>query len=291
MLNRWIIKWVVIFLGFTAIVAFAATSKSSHSSKAKKTPTLSKQCVAPLPTAASCKKVCKKREEKKRLKKKKKNPWNGTNAQLGYIVNTGNTNNTNLSAGLNVLYNKPKWSNTFQANVYLNKSLGIITKEQYFVTNQFNYYFNGMRKNYIFSSLRFINDRFSAYEYQIVFAVGYGREIVKTKHFTLSAQAGPGIRHNHIRTTHLYENHLILTTALTMNWQITSKMAFSEQLNYDFGQPFDYLKSVTAFTATLTGHLAAQLSYTVQYYSVIPMGSPNTKKTDTITNIALVYNF
>lgn len=269
-MNCWI-KWVVVCCGFTVSVAFAATQI--------------------LPAPASCKKVCKNNEKEKHEQKKKKSPWQGTNAQLGYVVSTGNVNSANLSAGVNVLYNQPKWGNTFQANAYLNKSLGVTTKEQYFVTNQFNYYFNGARTNYIFSNLRFIDDRFSPYEYQVVFASGYGRDIIKIEHFTLSAQVGPGIRHSYIRATRLYENNLILTTALMMNWQITNKMAFSEQLDYDIGKPFDYLKSVTALTATLAGHLAAQLSYTVQYYSIIPLGNPNTKKTDTITNIALVYNF
>ncbi|WP_423063133.1 DUF481 domain-containing protein [Candidiatus Paracoxiella cheracis] len=290
MLNSWE-KWAIVLFSLKSTAAFAAISNTSVQSATKQLPKPSQKCVAPLPTAASCEKVFKKIKEEKRLKKKKKSPWNGTNAQLGYVVNTGNSNNSNLSAGLNVLYNKPKWANTFQANAYLNKSLGVVTKEQYFLTNQFTYYFTKSRRNYIFSNFRFIEDRFSPYEYQVVFSAGYGRELIKTKRFTLSAQAGPGIRHDFIRTTRIYDNHLILSTAMTMNWQITSKVALSEQLNYDIGPPFDYLNSVTALTATLAGHLAAQLSYTVQYYSKIPMGSSNTEKTDTITNIALVYNF
>lgn len=282
--------WTIALLGLTT-VAFGDLPNKSPKLQKIQLPKPTKQCVAPQPTIASCTKLIKKQKEEKSLGEKKKNPWKGTNAQLGYIVNTGNTDNTNLSAGLNVLYTKQKWANIFQANAYLSRSMGVVTKEQYFVTNQFNYYFNSTQKNYFFSNLRFVDDRFSPYEYQLVLSLGYGRDLLKTKNFTLSAQVGPGMRHNFIRTTRLYENHLILTTGMMMNWQINSRIALSEQLNYDFGRPFNYLKSVTALTASLAGHLAAQLSYTVQYYSAIPMDSTNTKKTDTITNIALVYNF
>jgi len=290
MLNCWRI-WTIALLGLITTTAFATVPDKSGEVKKAQFLKSKKQCVAPKPTIASCTKIIKKQKEEKKLEKAKSNPWKGTNAQLGYIVNTGNTSNADLSAGLNILYTKTKWANSFQANAYLSRNMGVVTKEQYFVTNQFNYYFNSARKNYVYSNLRFVDNRFSPYEYQVVFSVGYGRDLVKTKNFTLSAQVGPGMRHNFIRTTRLYENHLILTTGMMMNWQISSKVSFSEQLNYDFGQPFNYLKSVTALTASLAGHLAAQLSYTVQYYSTIPMDSVNTKKTDTITNIALVYNF
>lgn len=226
--------------------------------------------------------------------KKTPSPWAGTNAQLGYIVNTGNTNATSLNAGLNLVYTQPKWTNAFQFTAYLNKSKGVVSKEQYFVTNQWSYYLGSTRSNYLFFNGRFMDDRFSPYEYQSVFATGYGHDIIKTDRFTLSAQAGPGLRHNSIRNddgTHQVEDNVILTTATTAKWQATKNLALSEQLNYDTGKPYDYAKSVTALTDSLGGHLAMQLSYTVEYYSKIPRFSVNTKKTDTITNIALVYNF
>lgn len=228
---------------------------------------------------------------KKSTNKKAKSHWDGTNAQLGLIVSGGNTNAVNFTAGLDVIFKSIYWGNFFQLNAFINKSEGVVTKDQYFANEQLNYYIDGNHSNYFFLSGRLIYDRFSAYYYQSIVAAGYGRELFKTKCFSLGVQGGPGLRYSRIRFNSAVESNWIFTSAADARWKIRDNITLAEKLAYDFGQPFDYLRSVTSLTATLVSHLAVQASYTVEYYSNIPPHSSNTKKTDTIFNVSLVYNW
>ncbi len=222
-------------------------------------------------------------------------PWEGTRALVGVTVNTGNTETTHLHSEIDVIYNKPRWGNIFQFKSQFGKDSGVVNKEKYFFQNQVNYNFLGRHRpdlrNYIFLSANLTVDKFSPYSYQSVTAIGYGRDLIKTESFFLSAQAGPGYRRNEVRVDNETDNGIVLTTEIQARWRISSYGEFVEEFRYDFGSPFNYLKSYTAYVNKLIGHFSVEVSYTVEHYSSIPPGSKNRKKTDTTTHISLVYNF
>lgn len=216
--------------------------------------------------------------------------WKGSNAQLGAVVTTGNSNTTNLSGGLNLAYKKGPWQNNFQANLQFASSNGSTTQQQYFAQNQLNYNWGC---NFIFGNINYTQDQFSPYDYQIVTSAGYGRTLVKTDKVNLSVQAGPGLRTNSIKIAQQpsqVNNHLIGVAGLNFAWQITDSVNFTENVTYNFGQPYDYLKTVSALTNKIIDNLAVQISYTTEYYSQIPLGSSNTQNLDTYLNLSLVYN-
>ncbi len=217
--------------------------------------------------------------------------WAGSNAQLGLVLNTGNTESTNFSSGINLLYKRGSWANTAQLQLQLNRSQGLLTKERYYAADQAQYSFSKQRKNYVYGNVNFTDDQFSPYEFQVISSVGYGRDLIKTARFTLNVQAGPGLRFDDIRSQAKNQKNFIVYTASNITWQVTKSMKFTEQLQYTLGNPYNYLQSVSAITNKLIGNLALQVSYTLQYYSEIPLDSTNTKKLDTTTNLALVYNF
>ena len=240
----------------------------------------------------------KKAPEKKCVKLKavkKKSPWAGSQLNLGIVVNTGNTRTTNIDFASIINFSKGSWNNNTQATAQWGSDTGVLTKEKYYLQNQLNYLFNGKKKNYIFFNTTGTIDEFSPYVYQVIVTAGYGRELIKTKHFYLRLQSGPGYRRNEQRATSLISRHqsnnLVLSSQAFISWQITKSGAFTEQLRYDIGSPYDYLRSVTAFTNEIIHNLAAQVAFTVDYYSSIPPGSTRSVKTDTTTSISLVYNF
>jgi len=217
--------------------------------------------------------------------------WTGSNAQFGLVMDTGNSSDTNFSSALNLKFHAAPWLNIFQVSAQYSSAEGGVTKEKYFAMDQLNYSFSKTRKSFVFMNSNFTEDKFSPYNYQVIGSAGYGRDIVKTKNFLLNVQAGPGVRNNKVRVTEETDTNLILTTASYLNWKIAKSVVLSEQLTYDVGPPYNYLKSVTALTNKIIGNLAIQVSYTVEYYSDIPLDSTNTKNLDTTTNITLVYNF
>lgn len=218
-------------------------------------------------------------------------PWDGSNASFGLIVDTGNSDDVDGNGGLDLHYSGNKWSNNFQATAELSRSEGDVTKEKYFLQNQSNHSFGVMDANYYFLNTNFTEDKFSAYRYRFVLASGYGRKVINTDQWMLSVQAGPGIRHNREADTRDTNTHTVLTTGSNLIWHITETATFSEALTYDIGSPYDYLKSVAAISNKIIHNLAVRIACSLEYYSQIPEYSSNTKKTDTTTTVALVYRF
>jgi putative salt-induced outer membrane protein len=220
-----------------------------------------------------------------------KSPWDGSNASTGFTMNTGNTVSKNLNASLNVQYKKERWTNTSNAGLQWQTSSGVTSKDKYTFTNQTNYSFSQSQKSFVFMNVNLTIDHFSPYNYVFVGSSGYGRDIVKTPTFLLSAQLGPGYRRNKQRDDDLINNHFVLASQGNMSWNITKAGTLTEMARFDWGQPFDYFQTVTAFTNKIIGNLAMQASFELDYTSSIPPSSSQTRKTDTITSLSLVYNF
>lgn len=283
------------------VFAFSATStNAADKAKMEKQIKLEEQKLAEdkkkldaikLKLGLEPKKSKKNSDESSSIAQKPTSHWAGSNAQLGLVVNTGNTESTNFSGGLNLVYKNQPWTNTAQLQMQLNRSQGDLTKERYYASDQIQYSFSKERQNFVYGHAEFTDDKFSPYEYQMISSAGYGRDIWKTPTFTISLQGGPGVRYDVVRDNPQNHTNFVFYTQGNANWQVTKDMNLTEQVQYTMGSPYNYLQSVTALTNKLTGNLALQVSYTIQYYSQIPVGSANTKNLDTITNLALVYNF
>lgn len=216
--------------------------------------------------------------------------FDGSNAQVGAVVTTGNSNTTNLSGGLTVNYTKGPWLNNFQGNGQFTSNNGQTTQQQIFFQNQTDY---NMGRNFIFGNVNYTQNKFSPYDYQAVVSAGYGRTLVDNEKVKLSTQVGPGARINSIKLNNqpsYVETRLIGVAGLNLAWDITDTVQFTENVTYNFGKPYDYLKTVSALTNKIIGNVAMQVSYTTEYYSTIPMGSQNTQNLDTTLNLSLVYN-
>ena len=73
-------------------------------------------------------------------------PWAGTNANLGYNLNTGSTSTQNLSVGANAQYTIPKWAQTLNLSYQMAYTDHVQTKSIFNGTENVNYYFSAVRK-------------------------------------------------------------------------------------------------------------------------------------------------
>ncbi len=220
-----------------------------------------------------------------------KSVWDGSNAQFGFIKNTGNTDATTLTGGLNIKYVKNRWTDNAQALVGYGTSKGVTNKNQYTVSNQLNYAFNGELKNYMFFNASLNVNKFSPYSSQIILTPGYGRDIIKNDTLVWSAQLGAGLRRDQIAVDRTTTSSFVVSPLTTVTWNITRAGTLSESAGAALGHPYNQYTSTTSFMNKITKHFALQLSFQVQYVTSIPPGSNNTKKTDTTSNVSLVYNF
>lgn len=230
-------------------------------------------------------------QTKEKAQAEEKSPWDGTSASLGVNVSTGNTQSAVANGGFNLVYVKDPWSNTLNLGVLWGRADGSTNKEKFTAVDQMNYSFHKENKSFFFTNGDFTADRFSPYTYVFVSSAGYGRDLYHSEKLELSAQAGPGWRRNMVRVDQDTDNHVILVTQANMTWNITNKGSLTELLRFDYGTPFDYFQTITAFQNKIIGNLAVQISFELNYYSKIPPMSSYTQKTDTISAVSLVYNF
>lgn len=221
-------------------------------------------------------------------------PWDGSNALVGYIRNTGNTNSSSINLGSNILYKKPTWQNTFLGEFQYGKQDGKSNRQYFHFNDQIQYFFDPKKQNdnFVFLNGDTVLTRFGPYSYQMVYAVGYGRQLINNKTFQLSAQAGPGYRRNKKNEPNSKASGTaIITTQENATLTLGKWGTLTNQTRFDLAKPYNYLQSTTTITNKIWDHVAIQMSYQITYYSQIPAGSTNTNKLDTITNISLVYNY
>jgi putative salt-induced outer membrane protein len=240
--------------------------------------------VVAISASATPKKICVKKVPVKSV-------WDGSNATVGFTMNTGNTQSKNFNGSVNLQYKKNRWTNTAYVSMQLQKSEGVLSKDKYTANDQVNYSYNKAQNSFIFGNLDATMDHFSAYKYVLVTSAGYGRDIIKNDDITWSAQIGPGWRRNVVREDDTPTNRFIITTQTNVAWSLTKAGTLTETARFDYGKPYNYFQTVTAFTNKIIGNLAMQVSFELDYYSAIPPMSSNTKKTDTTTALSLVYNF
>jgi Putative salt-induced outer membrane protein len=157
-------------------------------------------------------------------------PWKGSNAGLGFVMNTGDTQNNNQNASLNINY-KPNtiWTliskNTFQRSTS-NKSG--LTAWQLNLSGQANY--NITTKNYIYGNADYIDNKFDGYDFRLQDSLGYGHSFNVPENMTLSFQLGPGSQLSRARDTGEKENLITGNLGVDYNWEFTEKSTFTEDL-------------------------------------------------------------
>lgn len=220
------------------------------------------------------------------------NHWLGSFASFGFSNLTGNTQVMSLNGEVNLLYTKKKWTNQLNASLIYGEDRGSVNKKRYFFQDQANYFLGGKQKNYLSLLANNSIDYFSPYNYVTTVATAYGREIIQSKKLTFSAQAGPGFRRTKERVNNEIFNRIIIRPQVQAVWKITPNTNFVETASVEIGKPYRFYQSTTALTNKILKHLATSISFQFEHYSSLPPNEKDDdKKTDTITNVSLVYTF
>lgn len=211
-------------------------------------------------------------------------PWTGK-ATLGYLATSGNTKNSTLNTGFEVIYTAEKWVHQFGAAAINAAENNVTTAEAFDVG------WKSERKltdhDFLFGRLAWRKDRFGGYETQFSQTVGYGRRLINSDKHKLNAEIGAGARQSTAQDgTDLSET--IARGGLDYKWQFSETANFSQTVTVESGSDNTYLESVSAISAKLLGDLALVANYTIKNNSDVPVGI---KKTDTYTAVSLEYTF
>lgn len=219
-----------------------------------------------------------------------------SNAELGLVLTSGNTETETGNVKINVVREVEKWKNSvsFEAlgssTTDITTDIKTTTAEKYSANLQSNYKFNS--EDYMFGAAAYDDDRFSGYEFQAIVSAGYGRNLVKTEKHSLSAEAGPGMRLSKLSPDPVLgpvpsENEGIIHFAANYAYQITETSKFTQELIIDAGEDLTTSESVSALRAQVSGKLAMKASIKVRNSSEVP---PENEKTDTESALTLVYS-
>ena len=210
--------------------------------------------------------------------------WDGA-AELGFIMNRGNTDSDTLNAQLRVENTRRKWRHRAEAKVLRISEDDTTTAESYEVSGRSDYLLDD--NDYLFGSLRYESDEFAGYDRRTTEVVGYGHQFLKREDMHLKGEFGVGGRQTEF-IDGSDDDESIARIGLDYKWQISKTSSFSEVIYVEHGSNNTYTESVTALTAKINNSLAMKVSYTVKNNSDPQPGFENT---DTRTAITLVYDF
>lgn len=214
------------------------------------------------------------------------NPWAGTNASLGGVLNTGNSASQNLTTGANLQYVTGPWTYTAQGTFQrAESSADGLTAQKLYLLGQTKYNFT--EKDFGYTQVNYTDDRFSGYSYMANWQIGYGRHFMLPQKMTLDLYAGPGIRQSE---TDAGDKSTLPSLQVGANyaWPINTTTSFTEQLQSTAASNDIFTSSQTSLTTNLTDKLAFQFGFLITHDSKPQDGKDAINST---TTVQLVYNF
>ncbi len=206
-------------------------------------------------------------------------------AELGGYVTTGNSEDTGLTAALDLKREGLDWRHKLMLRADYQESGGIASREHYLVAYEPNWKF--ARRAYVYGAAQFESDRFLGFEARYSLSAGAGYSAIKGHAVTLDLELGPAFRHTDFTDANT-EASLAARGSIDFDWKLTPAVTLRQDASAYLQAYNSTVSSKTALAARLFGPFSAQLSYAVQYESMPPVGRRNT---DTTSRAALVVDF
>ncbi|WP_100638429.1 DUF481 domain-containing protein [Marinobacter salexigens] len=224
--------------------------------------------------------------------------WQGE-AELGVLITSGNTEETNINGRLGLVHEVDDWRNMadFSSNYSEseNSDTGAdqTTAEKYKAALETNYKFD--ERQYWFLRGAYEKDRFSGYDFESTASTGYGNRVwQRGERSFLDLSAGAGYRYNKLETVNSdgddVEKEAIARLAAQFNYALSENALFHQRLSTEIGLDENNVisQSETAIKANIMGDLSMKAAYRVKHVSDAPAGVDST---DTETSLSLLYGF
>lgn len=213
--------------------------------------------------------------------------WTET-AQLTYLSANGNTKSSTL--GITELF-KYTWEKTtleLTAAALGASQERVVTAEQYSAAEKV------LRKvsdrNYVFERVGWDKNRFSGIANRIDASLGLGRELVKTAKNLLILELGGGyINEQRVKSERVDFASGRSYAKYTRTLSETATFSQDAEYLHSFSNQDDYrLNAETSLVASLTTHFSLKTSFVWKKVNIPP---PGFTKNDTLTSVALIFNY
>ncbi len=206
-------------------------------------------------------------------------------ASVGFLNTTGNTQTRTLNARGMVEYKDGAWGHSAHVAALSAQKSKVTSDERYNAGYKATYDFT--RRDYLFGSVDYDNDRFAGIIERTTEAVGYGRRLLTLEKHKLDAEIGAGLTQQKLSTRQT-ENSAVGLFNAKYQWLISPTSTFSQTLKVEKSKNNTFINPVSALKLVITGQLFTTLSYEVRTNTEVPAG---THKTDTLSSINLGYSF
>lgn len=210
--------------------------------------------------------------------------WSGQ-GQVGAFRSTGNSNDTGLTAGINLQRTGINWRHKLTALADFQKTNGVTTREQFLLAYEPNYQIND--RLFAYALGQYERDRFQGFSSRLSASAGLGYEVIETDTMTLSVKAGPAYR----KTSFIAggsDSSIAGLAALDFDWKVSDTVKLTQDASAFIQSGNSTYISTTGLEANLGGSLSARVSYAVEHDTAPPAGAV---QTDTLTRFTLIYGF
>lgn len=215
--------------------------------------------------------------------------------EFGLISTTGNTETTAFKGRLDAHQELRHWSNDYKLDaLYKNETTEgsdghddtRTSAEKYFGSIQGNYKLNNPDHR-LFSYASYEKDRFSSYEYQTTWALGWNHKMWDDDDSSFEYSLGPG--YNWARTSEGEDRDSpILRGSLDYLYHISETATFQQAFSTEIGEYNTRSKSESAITAKIADPLSLKFSVTMDHNTKVDHG---VDELDTQTAVTLLYTF
>ena len=215
----------------------------------------------------------------------KKSQWN-SEAELGFVKTTGNTETETFLLKAKVINTREKWKHTARGEALRNaEGDDIVTAERYFLSGKSEYTFR--RRSYVYGLITYDDDRFSGFDYIVTGILGYGRVVMERESLKLNLEVGAGGRQSEPEIGET-DNETVGRAAGDFEWKISKSATFIQELSTDVGEVKSISRSLTALSTKINSYLSSRIAYQVRYTSEVP---PGIEKKDTELTFTLVAKY
>ena len=218
--------------------------------------------------------------------------WEGE-LELGLLVTTGNTEETNLNGGFNLTRDWQTWRTQYEADALYSRSEDITTAERYRGAAQADYKLD--ERQFLFLRGSYEDDRFSGYDFQSSATTGYGNRVwEQNENSFLELSAGLGYRYDRLEEPDSDGNNAddeaIARLAARLDYELTPTSLFRQELGTEVGLEENNVVTIseTSIQADFLTAFALKAAYRMKHNSDAPAGS---ESLDTETSFTLLYAF
>ncbi|WP_233340138.1 DUF481 domain-containing protein [Pseudidiomarina indica] len=226
-----------------------------------------------------------------------KSDWDAS-AELGLLFTSGNTETETFKAKLNLARDFENWRHKGVVDYYRSEQKDqvnggtILTGDKIFLSGQSNYKFSPDSRSSLFIFGSYEEDKFTAYEYQGTFAVGYGARYRYSEKIYTDYEVGPGYSLNRPivgGVSQEQETSFILRLAGNLVWDISENSKFNALASTEVGEENTKTRAEASISANINSSLA--LKFTVSGTHNSYLEDVTKEKLDTETAVTLVYSF